>query len=312
MQRLDFVPGQPARDLVFDANGHLTLDRDAALAVADDLVLPSAATHLYQPFLACLGPTDRVDVYFGATDPDPADAPAGRRRPLPSGELVGHTWAQFRGAGVTPTSRGASGTSGGDDAHTDLWEVGRATTPASDRQATRAFNALRDAIAAHRNLPAPLHIPVPAPGSSSSPTCALCEPGERHGSPPQQPLPQPSLPEGAPSPSRPPISRALSPSNLYFGSDVAWFFVDLSGSGGDDDNDADSVQPMQLTRPLHAIEALRLAALATLVLGRPPLVFAVRFAGAAARGRMPEGFIRAHYIDDERVAPTADRPLLVL
>ncbi|KAL2022154.1 hypothetical protein VTK56DRAFT_5983 [Thermocarpiscus australiensis] len=160
-----------------------------------------------------------------------------------------------------------------------LWEVGRRTPPLSDAQAVRAFNAYRDALAAFRGEPPPERLPLPDDRAPH-----VEEPREWNG--------------------KPVISRALAPSNLYYSSGRTWFFVDISPPGG-------VHTPAVLSRPMRAFDCLVLAALMTLVMGQPPLVFGISNS-IEGLGKMPWGFTRAHFEADDRVKALADRPVLVM
>ncbi|GAB1318509.1 VOC domain-containing protein [Madurella fahalii] len=159
-----------------------------------------------------------------------------------------------------------------------LWEVGRRTPPPSDAQAVRAFNAYRDALAVFRGEQPPQPLPIPTLARHTQ------EQREWNG--------------------KPVISRALAPSNLYYSSGRTWFFVDLSPPG-------DVQSPAVLSRPMRAFDALILAALMTLVMGQPPQVFGIS-STLEGLGKMPLAFTRAHYEADDRLEPSADRPLLVM
>jgi hypothetical protein len=105
---------------------------------------------------------------------------------------------------------------------------------------------------------------------------------------------------------KPVMSRALSPSNLYYASSVMWYFVDLGPP-----NELETPMKFWLSRPMRSFDALILAALMTLVNGSPPVVFAIS-SSSDGLGRMPMGFTRLQYEQDERVQAEADKPLLVM
>lgn len=159
-----------------------------------------------------------------------------------------------------------------------LWEVGRRTPPPSDAQAVRAFNAYRDALAVFRGEQPPQRLPIPTLPRHTE------EQREWNG--------------------KPVISRALAPSNLYYSSGRTWFFVDLSPPG-------DVQSPPVLSRPMRAFDALILAAIMTLVMEQPPLVFGISNS-LDGLGKMPLTFKRAHYEADSRVEQSVDGPVLVM
>jgi len=146
-----------------------------------------------------------------------------------------------------------------------LWEVGRRTEPISEEGAVRAYNVYRSALATFKGVSQP-------------------EPVSRPQSTPSNP---PRVSETA-------ISRALSPSNLYFASGSMFYFVEISTSAP---GRADYFEtPFQISRPMRASEALILSALLTLAVGSPPLVFAV-LQGPEGVGEIPESFGRTSYAD---------------
>ena len=264
MDRMDFVPGPQAKEQIFNAQGHMFFSRQTALDFADEFIMnaPSGSgdAHLpllYQTMLACINEGDQVDIWFGLRDPDPT---AGQED-LPSGELVGHTWALFK-------------TIDGKERH--LWEVSRQTPVAGDAYAARAFNAYREAMARFHGRETPAPIPVDASLANM--------PKDFNG--------------------KPVISRALSPSNLYYASGRMWYFVDLAPPG-------DIHAPVILSRPMRSFDALALSALLTLALGRPPLVFGISNA-TDTQGKVPTGYVRASYEADESIASTEGKPVLVL
>ncbi|KXX75643.1 hypothetical protein MMYC01_204547 [Madurella mycetomatis] len=159
-----------------------------------------------------------------------------------------------------------------------LWEVGRRTPPPSDAQAVRAFNAYRDALAVFLGEQQPQRLPTPTLPRHTQ------EQREWNG--------------------KPVVSRALAPSNLYHSSGRTWFFVDLSPPG-------DVQSSAVLSRPMRAFDALILAAIMTLVMGQPPVVFGISNS-LEGLGKMPLAFKRAHYEADSRVEPSTDRPVLVM
>ncbi|KAK5998699.1 hypothetical protein PT974_01081 [Cladobotryum mycophilum] len=158
-----------------------------------------------------------------------------------------------------------------------LWEVGRRTPALGDAYAARAFNAYRTAMAGFLGEQPPEPFPID-PSTVTVP---------------------------GPFNDKPVISRALSPSNLYYASSRMWYFIDLSPPG-------DINEPAMLTRPMRAFDALILAACLTLANGTPPLVFAVRNS-LEGLGKMPADFTRAYFEADETLdEPPAEKPLLIM
>ncbi|KJZ73414.1 hypothetical protein HIM_07208 [Hirsutella minnesotensis 3608] len=264
MERMSFIPGPQASEQIFNSQGHLFFSRQTAIDFANEFVMkapggcstPRLAT-CYQTMKACLSEGDQVDIWFGLRDPDPAIG----QDELPSGELVGHTWAVVKPALGKERS---------------LWEVGRRTPPAGEVHAIRAFNAYREAMAKHLGHDAPKPLPVDEKAAKFT--------EEFH--------------------TTPTISRALSPSNLYFASNRMWYLVDLCPGG-------DLGEPVILSRPMRCFDALVLSALMTLVSGRPPLVFGISNTKKGL-GSLPRSYIRANYEKDETLHRGDDRPLLVL
>ncbi|PKS06142.1 hypothetical protein jhhlp_007459 [Lomentospora prolificans] len=157
-----------------------------------------------------------------------------------------------------------------------IWEVGRDTPPAGHPYGDRAFNAYREAVAAFLGEEPPAPLPVD--------TNAPAPPAEFRGNPI--------------------ISRSLAPSNLYHASARMWYYVDLVPFDGLDS------RPL-LSRPMRAFDAVILASIITLANGKPPIVFGIR-PTLDGLGKMPEGYVRALYEDDQRVEPTDKKPLLVM
>jgi hypothetical protein len=138
-------------------------------------------------------------------------------------------------------------------------DVGRPTEPTPQIYAIGAFNAYRRALAAHQGVAPPTPIPLPADHADG-------QSGARHP------------------------SRALAPSNLYFGSSVMWYFVDIS-----------SIMPFEaeeptLTRPMNAADALMMTVLLTICIGWAPRVYAV-YQSVLPLGQMPTLFRRASFVD---------------
>ena len=149
--------------------------------------------------------------------------------------------------------------------HKLLWEVGRRTELVRSECAVKAFNGYRNALAAFNGVSEPPELPVSIPASAAMPPA-------RAGT---------TI-----------ISRALSPSNLYFASGLMFYFVDLATSTPSDSDYL--TNPLILSRPMPAFDALILSTLLTLVLGSPPLVFAVVQARSHL-GEVPMGFERTSY-----------------
>jgi len=235
MDRMSFVPGQEARDEIFNAGGHIAFDRKAALDFADTFIKQAPLgcggplQLVYQTMLACLSEGDVVHIWFGLRKPSPAQ----HEDDDPAGEHVGYTWASHRNA---------------DGRERCLYEVGRQTPAWPDAHATRAFNAYRTTLAAFLgHQPPPQALALPSPSSSLRSGGSDVK-SEFNG--------------------KPTISRALAPSNLYYASARMWYFVDLCPPGQLD-------TPAILSRPMRAFDALILSALMTLAMGSPPLVFGI-------------------------------------
>jgi hypothetical protein len=131
--------------------------------------------------------------------------------------------------------------------------------PTPQIHAIGAFNAYRRALATYQGVAVPAAIPAPADHADD-----------------RSATPQ--------------VSRALSPSNLYHGSSVMWYFVDIS-----------SIMPFEaeeptLTRPMKASDALILTVLLKICIGWAPRVYAV-FQSVMPLGRMPTSFRRASFVD---------------
>ncbi|KAK2785330.1 hypothetical protein FQN52_008527 [Onygenales sp. PD_12] len=266
MDRMSFIPGAPAREAIENASGRIFTTRIGALDYADEFILkcPSGPQPLlYQLFLAMLSDGDELEIKFGLRDPTNTEEDD------PAGELIGHTWALLKDA------------NGGEKL---LWEVGRKTAPISDADAAKAFNAYRQLLGTYQHQQQEQQ----------------AEQAHTHGmmpiSPPTQiptniPLPTPSPPPPSAGPVRS-ISRALSPSNLYFAAGVMFYFVDLSMVPPSRPEFYHT--PLHLSRPMQAFDALLLSALVTVAIGAPPLVFAV-LQGNEGLGEMPGSFGRAVY-----------------
>ncbi|KAK2595632.1 hypothetical protein QQS21_006679 [Conoideocrella luteorostrata] len=148
MDRMAFIPGNEAKDKIFNAAGHIVFQRSTAIAYANEFLskapVPIAATAgTYQAMMACLSDGDQVDIYYGLCDPDASKG----HEIFPSGEAVGHTWATLKTA---------------DGRETHLWEVGRATPSVGEAHAARAFNAYRDAMARFKGIASPEPVPLEA------------------------------------------------------------------------------------------------------------------------------------------------------
>ncbi|PGH27076.1 hypothetical protein AJ80_01262 [Polytolypa hystricis UAMH7299] len=187
----------------------------------------------------------------------------------PAGELIGHAYAIHK-----DVSGGLS--------EKLLWEVGRRTPSLADADVARAFNAYRRVLAAHQGISPPVNVPIPPRPSPVSP-----------------PLPGTATA----------ISRALSPSNIYFASDAMFYFVDLSGTSPTTQPDN---TPLHLSRPMMAFDALILSACVALAIGAPPLVFSVlQSAERNDMGRMPNSYGRAVYAHAPDSIPEDGRIIIV-
>jgi hypothetical protein len=141
-----------------------------------------------------------------------------------------------------------------------LWEVGRRSLKIDDRFAVDAFNLYRTTLGSFQKA----HVPQPR---SYNPPVDL--------------------------PSELDISRSLSPSNLYYCSGIMFYFVVFSSSAPSRPDFCTS--PRWLSRPMRAYDALLLSGLLTIVVGAPPLVFAV-VQRSGGLGVMPQDFERAVYV----------------
>jgi hypothetical protein len=281
MDRMNFIPGKEAQDEIFAAQGHIFFDRQTALNFADEFILKSPPALAGQTGgNSNFNPSILYQTMLTClSEGDQVDIWFGLREPDPSkGDEIDPS-GELVGH-TWATLRTAAGD--GRDNLKYLYEVGRRTPPLSDAQAVRAFNAYRDALAVFRREQPPLHLPIP-----TLPRHVQEPPREWNG--------------------KPVISRALAPSNLYHSSGRTWFFVDLSMAQGDE-----LQSPAVLSRPMRAFDALVLAAIMTLVMNRPPMVFGISSKSPEGLGKMPVAFRRAHYEADGRVEPTAETPLLVM
>lgn len=153
-----------------------------------------------------------------------------------------------------------------------LWEVGRSSPKADHGFALDAFNLYRATLGSFQKAQVP------------------------QGKPYNPPTDLPSELD---------ISRALSPSNLYYCSGTMFYFVVFSSSAPSRPDFCSS--PRWLSRPMRAYDALLLSALMTLAVGAPPSVFAV-LQRSDSLGVMPEDCERVVYAltpndDPEYVAP---------
>lgn len=189
----------------------------------------------------------------------------------PAGELIGHAWATLKD-GV-----------GGNEKF--LWEVGRRTQPLSDADVAKAFNAYRVLLAAHNGLPVPEPVQIPTDETPAPTTAAAAVPAPRA------------------------ISRALSPSNLFFASVAMFYFVDLSMVPPSRRREF-LVTPLHLSRPMPAVDALILAAFVCLAIGAPPLVFAV-VQDNDSLGALPQSYSRASYALAPKSGPN-DRQIIIV
>jgi len=278
MDRMRFIPGKEAKEQIFDAKGHIYFGKETALDFADHFLVDSiplggnnSLCITYQTMLACMSDNDKVDIYFGLRDVKPEQG----EEQDPTGELIGHTWATL--TEPDPNSEGQTKTR-------ILWEVGRATPPMQDAHAARAFNAYRFTLGSALEMDVPEDLEVK---------------GAVH-------------PDGTPKEDikefrgKAVMSRALSPSNLYYGSSVAWYFVDLGPP-----NELETPMKFFLSRPMRSFDALILASLMTLVNGSPPVVFGI-FNSTGGLGKMPSGFSRVQFVEDEGAQLEDDKPILVL
>ncbi|PGH16706.1 hypothetical protein AJ79_01579 [Helicocarpus griseus UAMH5409] len=273
MDRMSFVPGTPALDAIENANGRIYTTRAGAIDYANEFILkcPSGPQPLlYRLFLTMLSDGDELEIKFSLRDPTRTE------HDDPAGELVGHTWAVLKAA------------TGGEKL---LYEVGRKTDPISDVDAAKAFNGYRKLLAVFHTS---------STGMSLMDTCPPTNPIDI-------PLPPPRLPPPATAPIRS-ISRALSPSNLYFAAGAMFYFVDLSMVAPSRPEFFST--PLHLSRPMQAFDALILSALVTLAIGAPPLVFSVLQANECL-GVMPDAYGRAAYALAPECRPEGGRIVIV-
>jgi hypothetical protein len=156
-----------------------------------------------------------------------------------------------------------------------LWETGRKTEPIRDVDATRAFNAYRAALAAHQGISAPSAVPEQR-------TEIMADKKN--------------------------ISRALSPSHLYYSSGIVWYFIDLSMTAPSREEHLDV--PLKLSRPMNAFDTLVLATLLTLAMDAPPLVFGV-YQIQETLGNMPDEYINISYAVDYEDKEHPNRLVLI-
>ncbi|KAJ6441433.1 hypothetical protein O9K51_04983 [Purpureocillium lavendulum] len=226
MDRMGFIPGPQAKEQIFNAQGHMFFSRQTALDFADEFIM-NAPGGAGSPHLSILYQTMLACI----SDGEQVDIWFGLKNPDPA---AGHE--EFPSGELVGHSWALVRTTDGKER--PLWEVGRKTPIAGDAFAARAYNAYCEAMARFlgREPPSPVAV---------DPSAAEV-PREFNG--------------------KPVISRALSPSNLYYASGRMWYFVDLSPPG-------DLSEPAILSRPMRSFDALALSALMTLALGTPPLVF---------------------------------------
>ncbi|PGH29776.1 hypothetical protein GX50_07476 [[Emmonsia] crescens] len=278
MERMSFVPGTSALAAIENANGRIFTDRAGAIDFANEFILtcPSGPQPLlYQLFLAMLNDGDQLEINFSLRDPTTTEEND------PAGELIGHTWA------ILKTARGSEKL---------LYEVGRKTEPISNTEAAKAFNGYRKLLAAFE---------YQAQGACAGMMVSAV--AVAAASPMDIPLPPPRQPTPTAGPIRS-ISRALSPSNLYFAAGVMFYFVDLSMMAPSRPEFYET--PLHLSRPMQAVDALILSALVTLAIGAPPLVFAVLQANASL-GTMPEMYGRVAYALAPECRPEAGKIVIV-
>lgn len=138
MDRMSFIPGTEAREEIVNAEGHLSITRDAVGGYVDEfapsLVSGPGGNILYSVLLATLSVGDKLDIYTGLRDYNEGEEKD------PGGELVGFTW-------VTLTE--ANG------AERKLWEVGRRTSRMDERFAIDAFNLYRASLSSFKNAGPP-------------------------------------------------------------------------------------------------------------------------------------------------------------
>lgn len=264
MDRMGFVPGPQAKEQIFNAQGHMFFSRQTALDFADEFIM-NAPGGCGGAHLPLLYQKTLACIREG----DQVDIWFGLRDPDPAAGQDEYPSGELVGH-----TWALFKTTDGRERH--LWEVGRRTPAAGEAHAARAFNAYREAMARFHGQETPAPIPVDVNAAHM--------PKEFNG--------------------KPIISRALSPSNLYYASGRMWYFVDLAPPG-------DLGAPVILSRPMRSFDALALSALMTLALGRPPLVFGISNA-TDTLGKVPTGYVRASYEADETIGSTEGKPLLVL
>jgi hypothetical protein len=259
MQRMSFIPGPDAREYIHEVKGRLIVDHGALIALADDFIMNCPSGPNSLLYQICLSALSRNDTID--IHFGLRDVGEGERKDE-DGELVGHTWAIHNTVLENGEKRSKT-----------LWDVGRDSPLQSLEVANRAFLQYQYALAQHQE------VVVPPP-------------------PPLQLMRPPAIPrkdeEGRP----PHISRALSPSNLYYKSGIQFYFVELcmSAPGRPDYFSSDGTwAPSQLSRPMRSYEALQLAAVLTAAIGAPPLVFAVRQSIPKSLGKMPVGYLQRGY-----------------
>ncbi|KAL1955498.1 hypothetical protein VTO42DRAFT_8524 [Malbranchea cinnamomea] len=276
MERMSFVPGHTAREAIENANGRIIARRDDAIRFANEFVLncPNGSQPLlYQTFLTMLNDGDELDIRFNIREPTATEEED------PAGELIGHSWATLKNFATGSEKL--------------LWEVGRRTQPLSDADVAKAFNAYRCSLATHQGIPVPQPVPISPPAHQAQTSTFSLAPTAR-------PL--------TPVPAARAISRALSPSNLYFASNNMFYFVDLSMVAPSRPEFAST--PVHLSRPMPAMDALILAAFVCVAIGAPPLVFAVVQDGSAL-GVMPESYKRVSYALAPECRPT-EREIVIV
>ncbi|PGH01564.1 hypothetical protein GX51_05129 [Blastomyces parvus] len=279
MERMSFVPSTPALIAIENAKGCILTDRAGAIDFANQFILtcPSGPQLLlYQRFLTMLNVGDQLEINFSLREPTSTEAQD------PAGELIGHTWA------ILKPAQGSEKL---------LYEVGRKTEPISDAEAAKAFNGYRKLLAAFQ---------TGMQGTGTSMLVSAAAAGATW-QPMDIPLPPPRQPTPTAAPVRS-ISRALSPSNLYFAAGVMFYFVDLSMTAPSQPEFYET--PLHLSSPMQAVDALVLSALVTLAIGVPPLVFAVVQANSSL-GTMPEMYGRAAYALAPDCSPEAGKIIIV-
>lgn len=264
MDRMGFIPGPQAKEQIFNAQGHMFFSRQTALDFADEFIM-NAPGGAGNPNLSILYQTMLACISEG----EQVDIWFGLKNPDPA---AGHE--EFPSGELVGHSWALVRTADGKERH--LWEVGRKTPAMGDAWAARAYNAYCEAMGRF------LGRDVPAPATVDRSAGEV--PKEFNG--------------------KPVISRALSPSNLYYASGRMWYFVDLSPPG-------DLNELPILSRPMRSFDALALSALMTLALGTPPVVFGVSNT-METLGKMPAGYVRTTYEADERIQRKDGEILLVM